>query len=235
MPIKLTNHRFCTLFTLGKGLNITKENLTEFGIPCVNYGQIHSKYGFEVIPERHILPFVSEDYLLQNEKALIYFGDFIFADTSEDITGSGNFTYLNSNIQTFAGYHTIIARPKKELNYRYIAYYFDSNAFRQQIQSKVKGVKVYSITNSILKNTILSIPPLAEQQKIVAYLDKITAKIDIVIGKIEQEISLLGEYRTRLISDVVTGKINISDFVDTHGRAYLQSPPPITQIKKTKK
>ena len=39
-------------------------------------------------------------------------GDFVFADTSEDIEGSGNFTYLNSSTRIFAGYHTVITRLK---------------------------------------------------------------------------------------------------------------------------
>ncbi|WP_419832019.1 hypothetical protein [Endozoicomonas atrinae] len=35
--------RFRNLFSFGKGLNITKENLQENGIPCVTYGEVHSK------------------------------------------------------------------------------------------------------------------------------------------------------------------------------------------------
>src|SRR5690606_31452814 len=103
-------------FNLSKGLTITKENLTDEGIPCVNYGEIHSKYGFEVNPSIHPLKFVPEDYLQTNPNSLLNNGDFIFADTSEDLEGSGNFTYLNSDEITFAGYHTVIARPKSLIN-----------------------------------------------------------------------------------------------------------------------
>jgi type I restriction enzyme S subunit len=51
--------------------------------------------------------------------------------------------------------------------------------------------------------------PIEEQQEIVAYLDEITAKIDVTIDNAEREIALFNEYRTRLISDVVTGKIDV--------------------------
>ncbi|RZL40695.1 MAG: restriction endonuclease subunit S, partial [Pedobacter sp.] len=103
--------RFRNTFKLGKGLTITKENLTDEGILCVNYGEIHSKFGFEVNPEIHKLKCVHPDYLINNSSSLINEGDFVFADTSEDLQGSGNFTYLNSKEQVFAGYHTVIARP----------------------------------------------------------------------------------------------------------------------------
>ncbi|CAN5543493.1 hypothetical protein BH23BAC1_BH23BAC1_45820 [soil metagenome] len=45
--------RFDFLFSFSRGLSITKADLLENGIPCVNYGEIHSKYGFEVMPEIH--------------------------------------------------------------------------------------------------------------------------------------------------------------------------------------
>ncbi|MCB4759908.1 MAG: restriction endonuclease subunit S, partial [Sulfurovum sp.] len=143
--------KFRFSFNLTKGLTITKANLKDDGIPCVNYGEIHSKYGFEVIPEKDDLKCVDSSYLKTSKQSLLSRGDFVFADTSEDIEGSGNFTHLHSDTPTFAGYHTIISRLKIDANYRYMAYFLDSTTFRNQIRQQVKGVKVYSITNSILK------------------------------------------------------------------------------------
>jgi len=56
-------------------------------------------------------------------------------------------------------------------------------------------------------------PPLEEQHRIVAYLDKKCAGIDNIVAKLNDEISLFAEYRTRLISDVVTGKQDVRDVV----------------------
>lgn len=201
--------RFRNLFDFGKGLSITKENLQDEGIPCVNYGEIHSKYGFEVIPERDALKCVDSKYLVFNN-SMLNKGDFVFADTSEDIEGSGNFTYLNSSTRIFAGYHTVITRLKITAIHRYIAYYFDSLSFRNQIRNKVKGVKVFSITQSILKGTFVLLPNLKEQQKIADYLDKQTAKIDQAIALKTAHIEKLKEYKSVLINDVVTGKVRVS-------------------------
>ena len=48
-----------------------------------------------------------------------------------------------------------------------------------------------------------------EQTAIVEYLDKATAGIDAAIGRARRQIELLREYRTRLIADVVTGKLDV--------------------------
>lgn len=201
--------RFDFLFSFSRGLPITKADLQDTGIPCVSYGEIHSKYGFEVDPKKHDLRCVKESYLDSHKKSLLEFGDFVFADTSEDIEGSGNFTYLNSEDKAFAGYHTIIAKPKKRIIYRYIAYYFNTLQFRNQIRSKVTGTKVYSITQAILKFTNVIFPPIDEQQSTAEYLDKECFRIDAKKAKTEKLIELLTEYRTALISEVVTGKIKV--------------------------
>ncbi len=68
--------RFRNLFDFGKGLSITKENLQDEGIPCVNYGEVHSRYGFEVIPERDALKCVDSKYLVFNN-SMLNKGDFV--------------------------------------------------------------------------------------------------------------------------------------------------------------
>lgn len=201
--------RFRYVFYLGKGLTITKENLRDEGVFCVNYGEIHSKYGFELDTNIHKIKCVEDDYLSSNSNALISNGDFVFADTSEDIEGSGNFTYLKSKDEIFAGYHTVVAKPKFEIESRFFAYIFESESFRNQIRTKVKGVKVYSITQSILKQPTVWFPSKKEQKKIVDYLDDGTKKIETAISLKQQEIEKLKEYKSSLINSVVTGKVKV--------------------------
>ena len=54
-------------------------------------------------------------------------------------------------------------------------------------------------------------PPLSEQADIVRYLDKATAAIAIATDRAHRQIDLLRGYRTRLIADVVTGKIDVRE------------------------
>lgn len=61
------------------------------------------------------------------------------------------------------------------------------------------------------RNFVIPLPKLDEQAQIVAYLNEQCAKIDALIENINNEIVILVEYRTRLISDVVTGQIDVRD------------------------
>jgi type I restriction enzyme, S subunit len=212
IPTHWETNKFRYLFNLGKGLTITKENLRESGVPCVNYGEVHSKYGFEVDPRRHPLKCVSEQYILSSANAQLTEGDLIFADTSEDLEGAGNFTQLVSNCPLFAGYHTIIARPVSGNANRFLAYLLDSPTYRTQIRLAVKGVKVFSVTQAILRGTDVWLPPLDEQSQIAQFLDHEIAKIDQLIEKAEYAIELMQERRTALISAAVTGKIDVCDW-----------------------
>ena len=54
-------------------------------------------------------------------------------------------------------------------------------------------------------------PPLPEQHAIVKYMDRAAADIDAAIGRLQHQIELAQEYRTRLISDVVTGKLDVRE------------------------
>ncbi len=203
--------RFDFMFKFSRGLSITKADLINEGVPCVTYGEIHSKYPFELKPEIHPLKCVTSSYLETHQKSLIKKGDFVFADTSEDIVGSGNFTYLNSNMSVFAGYHTIIAIPQIKFKSRFVAYYFETLNFRNQIRSQVSGTKVYSITQAILKFTNIALPTIEEQKNIVNYIDEKLQVIDAKIAQTEKLIELYVEYRNALIREVVTGKIKVTD------------------------
>ncbi len=203
--------RFDFMFKFSRGLSITKADLINEGVPCVTYGEIHSKYPFELKPEIHPLKCVTSSYLETHQNSLIKKGDFVFADTSEDIVGSGNFTYLNSNMSVFAGYHTIIAIPQIKFKSRFVAYYFETLNFRNQIRSQVSGTKVYSITQAILKFTNIALPTIEEQKNIVNYIDEKLQVIDAKIAQTEKLIELYVEYRNALISEVVTGKIKVTD------------------------
>lgn len=222
------------LFDFSKGLSITKENLQDEGIPCVNYGEVHSRYGFEVNPKKHPLKYVSENYLKTSENALLNIGDFIFADTSEDLKGSGNFTHLVGDEQIFAGYHTVIARPHNANSSRFYAYLFDSKEFRSQIQLAVKGVKVFSITQAMLRSADAWLPSPDEQVKIANFLDHETAQIDTLITKQEKLIELLKEKRQAVISHAVTKGLHPDVTMKDSGVEWLGQVPEHWDTTKIK-
>ena len=68
---------------------------------------------------------------------------------------------------------------------------------------------VDSLRRPLIDGFQFVIPSKEEQTKIVEYLDEQTQKIDSTIQKETQRIELLKEYRQSLISEVVTGKVDV--------------------------
>lgn len=197
-------------FEFGKGLPITKEDLRETGEPVISYGQIHAKFNTGTTTRPELLRFVSSSFVETNPQSLTQRGDFIFADTSEDTDGCGNCAYIDTDYPVFAGYHTIIARPKNEKIGKYFAYLFRTDYWRNQIRCRVAGIKLFSITLKILAHNTVIIPPVQEQQRIAAYLDEKCADIDALIAIKRGKIEELKEYKKSLIYEAVTGKIDLS-------------------------
>ena len=219
-------------FSYAKGLPITKANLTNEGIAVISYGQIHSKLNTGTKISKELIRYVSPTYIESNPQSILKINDFIFADTSEDLNGSGNCAFNDFNNYIFAGYHTLIARPIRLDNPKYYAYLFQSQNWKNQIRSLVNGVKVYSINRAILKKTTLLFPSLSEQQHIVSFLDDKTAKIDEYIDKKNKEIENLKEWKKALIAHVVTKGLNTNAKMKDSGVSWIGEIPEHWKVDK---
>ena len=193
------------VFNFKKGLSITKDNLIDNGQPVISYGQIHAKYNTGTSIDERLVRYVSDDYLKFNYNCLTRHGDFIFADTSEDLIGCGNAVYNDTLDEIFAGYHTIIL-SNNDFDNKYFAYLFQTDLWRSQIRKKVFGVKLFSITQKILKECSIIIPPKEERLLISNYLDDKCNTIDSIIESKQQQLSKLEEYKKSMIYEYVTGK-----------------------------
>jgi type I restriction enzyme S subunit len=103
-----------------------------------------------------------------------------------------------------------VIRPKININSNYIGYLLQSEGFVGKVVSNSVGVSYPAINSSVLISLPVVEPPINEQQKIAQFLDYKTAQIDKQKAKIKQAIELLKEYRTSLITNAVTGKIDVS-------------------------
>lgn len=93
----------------------------------------------------------------------------------------------------------------------YMKYLMKSYNFIQLLQTCVTGIREgQNINYSLLKKNFLPIPPLSEQRAIVSYIEAKTASINMLIDAYEQQVERIKEYKQRLISDAVTGKINVT-------------------------
>ncbi len=217
--------RFKNRFKTGKGLNITKGDLVSEGIPVVSYGQVHSKKNTGTRLNDFLIRYIPSILAEGGVTSKVSIGDFIFADTSEDIDGCGNAVYVDKEIGLYAGYHSVIAFAKHPEESKYYAYLFLTECWRSQIRMRVTGIKVFSISQAILNETTIILPPLAEQQHIADFLDKKCGEIDGLIALQEQMIAQLTDYKLALITETVTKGLNSDALLVPSGIDWIGDVP----------
>ena len=111
-----------------------------------------------------------------------------------------------------SGYHLALLRPLPEkLAGAYLLRALQSKGLAHQFYVEAKGVTRYGLSHAGITSVWLPLPSLPEQIAIVQYLDEISANIETAITHTRRQIELFQEYRTRLISDVVTGKLDVCE------------------------
>ena len=200
---------FKHLFNTRTGITFTKEQLSESGAPVISYGQIHSKDNWGASINPILIRHIPQSLTKGKDSAIAIKGDFLFADTSEDFEGCGNNVYVDTEEPVYAGYHTILAKCNNKECGQYLAYLFASSKWRGQVRSMVNGVKVYSVTQTILNDALVILPPISEQKEIANYVTKKVVVINEAIDRCKKRIKLLQERKQIIINDVITGKVKV--------------------------
>ena len=89
--------------------------------------------------------------------------------------------------------------------------YYELTTARSDMESMGQGSTFAELSRMKLAGFSIPLPPLPEQTAIVEHLDRATAGIDAAIARARRQIELVQEYRTRLIADVVTGKLDVRE------------------------
>lgn len=87
--------------------------------------------------------------------------------------------------------------------------------YRDQVEQAISGAEgmANNLPLSSLRDFNFVIPPTEDAAAIAEYIDCQTAGLRTTINRLEREIELLREYRTRLVADVVTGKLDVREAV----------------------
>ena len=96
---------------------------------------------------------------------------------------------------------------------KFLIYTMRQRTSRSQIESSTNGASnsMQNIGQDVIRNLLLTLPPLDEQRNVVVALEAQTSTLLTALAQANREIALLREYRTRLIADVVTGKLDVRE------------------------
>lgn len=170
---------------------LSRENLNNKGgaVRNIHYGDILTKFPEVLKCNEEDIPYLNDLSLITANTQLLQDGDVVIADTAEDDTVGKTIEVQNlGNGKLVAGLHTIPCRVKKgDFAPGWLGYYMNSNIYHDQIIPFITGIKVSSISKGAIAETIILIPPVEEQKRIIETLfqiDKLITQEKIVSGKI---------------------------------------------------
>ena len=170
-----------------RGSGVKRDQVTEYGIPCVRYGEIYTKYNyhFNECHSHTLAEYVSSPKYFE-------YGDILFAITGESVEDiAKSIAYLGTE-KCIAGGDTVVMKHHYEP--RYISYALSTpSAIKQKGHGKTK-LKVVHTNIPSLKEIIIPIAPMNEQIRIADTLDTINIKVDRLqknYDKISQECDAL--------------------------------------------
>jgi type I restriction enzyme S subunit len=118
------------------------------------------------------------------------------------------------------GQRIILMKPDlRKITKDYLFAHFRSDVGRTELLSRPSGSTASGIRADRLRASKVFVPPLQEQKAITAHIAKATSYLSPVGAVIAMQIARLREYRSALITDAVTGKIDVRGLADKEAAA----------------
>jgi type I restriction enzyme, S subunit len=149
---------------------------------------------------------------IEYNKFLLKKGDVIITKDSESPSDIGVPSLVIDELDNVVcGYHlSIIKSNLDSLLGGYLFRQLQTTRVRRYFEVNSNGITRFGLGKSSVLELPLILPPIKEQIEIVKYLDSKTKEIDDLVQLEQKKIDLLKEYRQSLISEVVTGKVKVT-------------------------
>jgi type I restriction enzyme S subunit len=141
----------------------------------------------------------------------------------------GKINITSSELCTNQGCKSLI---NQNMNTKY--FYYLLNAGREELIMQGRGTTFIELGTFELGNIGLVFPPQKEQQAIAAFLDSRCRRIDGIIAEMEQQIDILKQYKTSLITETVTKGLNKAAPMKDSGIDWIGKIPVHWEVKKIK-
>ena len=202
-----------------KGNGITKLDIIEDGdTPCVRYGEIYTKYD-----NTFNSCFSSTNKSLIESPRYFESGDILVSGTGELVEEIGKSVAYLGEKRCLAGGDIIIIKHCQ--NPIFLNYALNTKYTQEQKSYGKAKLKVVHISASEMGRVFIVLPPLAEQEKIVSYLESKTSKIDAYVADKKNEIQLLQELKQKTIAEAVTKGLNPNVKMKDSGISWLGMIP----------
>lgn len=189
--VKLTPLGELGEFVRGNGLQ--KADLTDSGMPAIHYGQVHTFYGTWASATKS---FLNPDVAVKLRRARP--GDLIIVTTSEDDDAVAKAVAWIGDEEVAVSSDAFIYRHS--LDPRYVAYFFQTEQFKDQKMRHLTGTKVRRISGDALAKIRIPVAPIEVQREIVRILDNFTGLEAELQAELQARRRQYAHYRTRLLT-----------------------------------
>jgi type I restriction enzyme S subunit len=183
--------------TLVRGHDLARADFSNEGTGCIHYGQIYTRYGTWTSTA---ISAVAPDKAAGLAK--VDPGDVIVTNTSENLDDVCKAVAWLGDEQIVTGGHATILKHHE--NPKYLSYLFQTPAFDIQKRRLATGTKVIDVSAKSLATIRVPIPPLSEQERIVAILDRFDALVNALVTGLRAELAARRQqyehYRDQLFS-----------------------------------
>lgn len=191
-------------FSKGKG--ITKEQVTNKGIPCIRYGEIYTTDDYVISAFRS---FITQDTALMSK--LINHNDLLMAGSGETIDEIGKSIAFIGDTEAYAGGDIIIFSPTENTTRAdYLSYYLNTQG-RQELRRLGQGQSVVHLYSRDLNDVCITLPVFEEQHAITSVLSSAESEI----SALERKLASLKEQKRFLLTNLVTGTIRLPQFINS--------------------
>ena len=174
------------------------------GTPVINPS--HMENG-RIVASREIA--IGENKLCELSRHKLYGGDIIAARRGE----IGRCALVTSvEVGWICGTGSVLLRCKSSMVLPvYFQRLFSSQGISDELNLSSIGATMPNLNSGMIARLRIPLPPVDEQERIVRFIECQNKVCDTAISRFEREIELLREYRTRLVADVVTGKLDVRE------------------------
>lgn len=219
--------KIARLGPLTKANGGSKQDNVDSGIPCIRYGDLYTTHEFVIRGSRS---YISADKL--GDYTPIQYGDALFSASGETLEDIGKSAVNLLQEEACCGGDVIVLRPATNLDPMFLGYALDSMLSKAQKAQMGKGYTVVHIYGDQLRDLIVALPPLSEQQAIGAAIDRETSHIDALVAKKKHFIELLQEKRQALITHAVTKGLDPNVKMKDSGVEWLGEVPEHWELRK---
>lgn len=142
-------------------------------------------------------------------------GDVIITKDSVNAEIIGIPTWVPDDLRdVVCAYHLTLLRPKKDrVMGEFLFRAIGSPRIAERFPVLATGVTIVGLSKHDVKNSPIPLPPIREQKAICQWITNECKPLEEAVLRAEEEIKLMREYRDRLIADVVTGQVDVRDWV----------------------